>query len=515
MTQAAAQNEWKPSKSPWLIAIPTIFAAFMFVLDETIANVALPHMAGTFSVSRQESMWILTSYIVASGIMITAVDWFCKKLGRKTFFIGSLCLFTASSFLCGIANSIEMILLARIMQGLGGGGLLPVAQAVLLEGFEPEERGKAMATFGLVVVVAPIIGPVLGGWITDNWNWPWIFFINVPIGFFTIWISKLLLEDPPYAQKQNDVKLDKIGFLFLVLWLVSMQVIFDKGNDADWFNAPWICKLTVFCVICFILFIISQIKNKKPLIDLSVFKDKNYTIGTSVQVAIMAVLLASTALLPQFLQTLLGYSAFDSGMAIMPRGCGALIGLAIFGSLSTKIDNRIFACLGLICISIAGLKFGFLNLDISSMSIAIPNFIFGLGMGFGMTPLVAFSVVTLDNSQMTNASGLQNMLKNIGGAVGTSVVSTLVSRYSQIHQANMVDNMTNLNQVFADRVAAMTAAFSQLTSIDVANYMAQYSLYGSMLKQATLWGFMEAFRWCGIVAVLVAPLVFLLKNPKK
>lgn len=514
MTQAVNQNEWKPSKSPWLIAIPTIFAAFMFVLDETIANVALPHMAGTFSVSRQESMWILTSYIVASGIMITAVDWFCKKLGRKNFFIGSICLFTISSFVCGISNSIEMILIARILQGLGGGGLLPVSQAVLLEGFDPEERGKAMASFGLVVVVAPIIGPVLGGWITDNWNWPWIFFINVPIGIFTIWLSKMLLEDPPYAQKQNNVKLDKIGFLFLVLWLVSMQVIFDKGNDADWFNAAWICKLTAFCVFCFVVFIVSQLKGKEPLIDLSVFKDKNYAIGTWVQVAIMAVMLASVALLPQFLQSLLGYSAFTSGMAIMPRGCGALIGIAIFGSLSKFIDNRLFAFVGLIFVSIAGLKFGFLNLDISTMSIAIPNFMFGIGMGFCMMPLVAYSVITLDNSQMTNASGLQNMLKNVGGAVGTSVVTTLISRYSQIHQANMVGNLTSLNQVFADRVAAMTAAFSQLTSIDVANYMAQYSLYGSMIKQATLWGFMEAFRWCGIVAFLVAPLVFLLKNPK-
>ncbi|MBR1681569.1 DHA2 family efflux MFS transporter permease subunit [bacterium] len=515
MVESVAENEWKPSKSPWLIAIPTIFAAFMFVLDETIANVALPHMAGTFSVSRQESMWILTSYIVASGIMITAVDWFCKKMGRKAFFIGSICLFTASSFMCGISNSIEMILISRILQGLGGGGLLPVAQAVLLEGFPIEERGKAMATFGLVVIVAPIIGPVLGGWITDNWNWPWIFFINVPIGIFTVWISKMLLEDPPYAQKQNNVTLDKIGFSFLVLWLVSMQVIFDKGNDADWFNAPWICKLTVFCVLCFIAFIISQIKGKKTLIDLSVFKDKNFAIGTGVQVVIMAIMLASTALLPQFLQSLLGYSAFTSGMAIMPRGCGALLGIAIFGSLSKIVDNRIFACIGLIFVGIAGLKFGFLNMDISSISIAIPNFIFGLGMGFCMMPLVAFSVITLDNSQMTNASGLQNMLKNVGGAVGTSIVTTMISRYSQIHQANMVGHMTPLNQVFADRVSAMTASFAQLTSIDVAGYMAQYSLYGSMVQQATLWGFMEAFRWCGLLAITIAPLVFLLKKPKK
>ena len=293
-------EEWKPSKGPWIIAIPTIFAAFMFVLDETIANVALPHMAGTFSVSRQESTWILTSYIVASGIMITAVDWFCKLMGRKNFFIMSICLFTISSFLCGVANSIEMIIFARIMQGLGGGGLLPVSQAVLLEGFPKDQRGKAMATFGLVVVVAPIIGPVIGGWITDCWTWPWIFFINVPIGILTVYLTTIFLEDPPYARKQNNVYFDKIGFLFLTAWLISMQVIFDKGNDADWFNATWICKLTAFSVLCFIAFVVSQIKQEKPLVDMSVFKDKNYTIGTLIQVIIMGVMMGSMMLLPQF-----------------------------------------------------------------------------------------------------------------------------------------------------------------------------------------------------------------------
>ena len=507
-------QEWKPSKSPWLIAIPTIFAAFMFVLDETIANVALPHMAGTFSISRQESMWILTSYIVASGIMITAVDWFCRLLGRKNFFIFSVGLFTFASFLCGIANSIEVMLLARILQGLGGGGLLPVSQAVMLESFEPEERGKAMASFGIVVVVAPIIGPVIGGFITDNWNWPWIFFINVPIGFLTVYLSKVFLEDPPYAQKQKNVYLDKVGFFFLVAWLVSMQVIFDKGNDLDWFNSEWICKLTAFCVFCFIAFVISQWKGKNPLINLSVFKDFNYAIGTTVQVIIMAVLLASIALLPQFLQMMLGYTAFTSGLAIMPRGCGALVAIAVYGTLSKVIDNRLFAAVGLIFVGFAGLAFGFLNLNISSLSIVIPNFVFGFGMGLAMMPLIALSVITLKNEQMTNASGLQNMLKNVGGAVGTSIVSTLVSRYSQIHQAYLVEHLTPLNEVFAQKVGALTAFFSQFTNVSTAHYMAQYSIYGSLVQQASLWGFMEAFRWCGVLAIFAACLVFLMKNPK-
>lgn len=506
---------WQPKNNPWLIALPTIFAAFMFVLDETIANVALPHMAGTFSVSREESTWILTSYLVASGIAITAVDWFSKLMGRKNFFIFSVILFTVSSVLCGLSNSIGMMILARIAQGFGGGGLLPVSQAVLLESFKPKERGQAMAVFGLVVVVAPIIGPVLGGWITDNYSWPWIFFINVPFGILTVSLAKSLLEDPPYARKQKNVKLDASGFFLLTVWLATLQVILDKGNNADWFNAPWICRLTVICVLSGFLFFVSQMK-KESLVDLRVFKDLNFSAGTIIQVVIQGVLLASVAILPQFLQSVMGYTAFLSGLTIMPRGIGALTSMVLFGILSTRVDNRLLAVVGLALIGTAGLEFGFLNLQISSMNIAVPNFIFGLGMGFAMMPLVSLSVVTLSNSQMTNASGLQSLLKNIGGAIGTSVVTTLISRFSQMHQNMMVEHLTPLNPVFTAKFEATKAALTAYMHHSVADYAAQYSLYGELLKQSTLWGFMEAFRICGIASIIVIPLVFLIKNfPKE
>ena len=509
--ETAEQEVWQPKHNPWLIALPTIFAAFMFVLDETIANVALPHMAGTFSVSREESTWILTSYLVASGIAITAVDWFSKLMGRKNFFIFSVILFTFSSIMCGLSNSIGMMILARIAQGFGGGGLLPVSQAVLLESFKPKERGQAMAVFGLVVVVAPIIGPVLGGWITDNYSWPWIFFINVPFGILTVSLAKSLLEDPPYARKQKNVKLDASGFFLLTVWLATLQVILDKGNNADWFNAPWICRLTLICVLSGFLFFISQMK-KESLVDLRVFKDLNFSAGTIIQVVIQGVLLASVAILPQFLQSVMGYTAFLSGLTIMPRGIGALTSMVLFGILSTKIDNRLLAVVGLALIGTAGLEFGFLNLQISSMNIAVPNFIFGLGMGFAMMPLVSLSVATLSNSQMTNASGLQSLLKNIGGAIGTSIVTTLISRFSQMHQNMMVEHLTPLNPVFTAKFEAIKAALTAYMHHSVADYAAQYSLYGELLKQSTLWGFMEAFRICGIASIIVIPLVFLIKN---
>ena len=513
MAETVIEEEWRPEGNPWLVALPTIFAAFMFVLDETIANVALPHMAGTFSASHDESLWILTSYLVASGIMIPAVDWFSKLLGRRNFFILSILIFTFSSFLCACSKSMGMMVAARALQGLGGGGLLPIAQAVLLESFPKEQRGKSMAVFGLVIVVAPIIGPVLGGWITDNFDWTWVFLINIPIGLITAYLSYELLEEPPYAKKQKGkVPIDGLGFLFLSVWLISLQVVLDKGNNADWFHAAWVRKLSAVSAISAILFFWSQFTNKKSLLDLRVFKDKNFTAGTIIQCVIQAVLLASVALLPQFLQMLMGYSAYLSGLSIMPRGIGACLSMILCGNLTSKVDNRILAAFGLSLVGLASWWLGNLNLQIASVNIALPNFIFGLGMGFAMIPLVALSVITLKNSQMTNASGLQNLLKNVCGAVGTSIAGTLVSRYSQIHQHYMVDNLSTLNPVFQAKFSAIAGAFSTITNPVTAKEMASYYLYGTMVKQATLWGYMEAFRIYGMALFVIIPLILFIRK---
>lgn len=508
------EEEWKPSISPWLLIVPTIFAAFMFVLDETIANVALSHMAGTFSVSKEESTWILTSYLVASGIMIPAVNWFCRVMGRKNFFILCVSVFTISSFVCGFANSMGMMLFARILQGLGGGGILPIAQAISLESFPPEKRGQSMAIFGFVVVIAPVIGPVMGGWITDNWNWPWIFFINVPLGFLTVFLAQKLLEDPPYARKQKNIKIDGLGFFLLTLWIVTLQIVLDKGNNADWFNSPFILRLSLISVLAALLFVGSQIHRNDTLVDLSVFKDKNFLIGTFVQVIQQGVMLASTAILPMFLQGMLGYDSFLSGLTLVPRGCGALLGLVFAGILSTKVDNRLLTGVGLVFMGIAGLMLGTLNMQIAYQNIALPNFMFGFGMSLAMIPIISLSVITLKNEQMTNASGLQNLVKVIGGAIGTSAVATLISRYSQIHQGYMVDFLNPLNPVYVEKLSAIKGMLMQYTSSNVAEHMAQYSMYGDLLKQSTLWAFMEAFRVFGIACLIIIPLLLLVNNPK-
>ena len=292
-------QEWVPKNNPWLIIMPVMIATFMYALDETVANVALPHIAGTFSVSSQESIWVLTSYLMASSIIIPMIDFMCKLMGRKNFFMLGVFIFTIASFLCGIANSIVMIVIARALQGFGGGCLMPMAQAVCMESFKGEARNKAMAIFGLVVIIAPIIGPVMGGYITENWSWPYIFFINVPVGFMCIAMAKKFLEDPPYATKQNNIKLDKIGFLWLCIWLIPLQIVFDKGNDADWFNATWVCWFSLVALIGCVLFFISQVRDKNPIVHLDVLKDTNYLFGTCMLVLINAVMLGSLAMLPQ------------------------------------------------------------------------------------------------------------------------------------------------------------------------------------------------------------------------
>lgn len=508
-------QEWKPKVNPWIMIIPVMLSVFIYVLDGTIGNVALPHMAGSFSATRDESMWILTSYLIAAGIVIPAVDFFSKVFGRKNFFIISIMLFTIASMLCGMAKNIEFMIFARILQGFGGGGILPISQAIIIESFSKEQRGAAMSVFGMGVILAPIIGPVLGGWITDNWTWPWIFYINIPFGCVAALFSKKLIEDPPYAKKQKNVKIDGKGFFYLTIWLVTLQTVLDKGNNADWFNAPWICWTFAVSVVACVLFFHSQLTNKQSLIDLSVFKDRNFSAGTIIQVVIQAVLYASLAILPQFLQSMMGYTAFLSGETMMPRGFGSMLAMLITGTLSNKIDNRFLVMFGLFLIGGASLVFGSLNLQISNMNIAIPNFFMGMGMGLAMVPIMNLSVDTLKNEQMTNATGIQNLLKNIGSAIGTSLVATMLTRFAQMHQFMLVGKTSELNPAFIERVQATAGALSAYTEFTVAHYMAQYSYYGQLIKQSTLWAFIDSFRIFGVLCLAVIPLLLIMKKIKK
>lgn len=504
-----------PKISPWLTTIAVMSAAFMFVLDGTIANVALPQMAGSFSSSNDEATWILTSYLIASGIVVPSVDWFSKFFGRKQFFIGCILLFTAASLLCGLSTSLDMMILSRILQGLGGGALLPVAQAILLEAFPIEKRALAMSIFGFGVVVAPVIGPILGGWLTDNWSWNWIFFINIPFGILAAVTSKLWIFDPPYARKQVGAKIDYVGFSFLIVWLVTLQVFLDKGNNADWFGSKWICWMFAVSMVAMVLFVYSQIVQKNSIIDLSVFKDKSFVIGTLILVVVNMVLYASTTVMPLFLQNLMGYNAFWSGYSLMPRGFGSVLAIFIYSVTNKMLDFRAFTALGVILLGISGLMFGFLNLEFSMINIIIPNFIFGFSIGLTITVLSTASMETMANSQMTNASGVQNLVKNLGAAIGTSLVTTMISRYSQSFQSNLVGFLDPQNSVYAEKLAAMTSYFCQFDVYSVALLKAKGMIYNQLLQQSTLCAYMETFRVWGIITFLCLPLILLYGRRKK
>lgn len=513
--EALQQEEWKPSINPWLSVIPILLSLFMFVLDETISNVALTYIAGSMSVSLNESTWVLTSYLVASGIAIPLAGFMARVCGRKNYFIICVIIFTVSSFMCSISHSMIEIVLSRFIQGLGGGGLLPLGQAMILESFPKEKRAQSMAMFGLVIVFAPLLGPIIGGWITENWSWPWIYLINIPLGIICIFLCRSLLEDPPYAMKQKNVKTDYMGLICLSFWLVTLQIVLDKGNDADWFSAPWICWLSTISLIFAILFFYSQLKRKETLIDLSVLKDRTYFFGTLIQVMLMAVFLASAALLPSMLQNLLGYSAYLSGLSMGSRGIGSISGVIIYLIISRYLGDRRIAVIGLFLLGLGSAFFGNINLDINLTTIALPNICYGLGIFLAMTPLVPLSVSTIKNENMTNAAALQNLVKNVSGAIGTSVATTMISRFSQMHQNMMVDKLTFTNDVFTQQ--AETIAQSLLPIVKdygVALNAAQGKIYGALVQQAHLWGYIDTFRWFAVLTFLLIPMLALIKKPK-
>lgn len=501
--------------NPWLTTIAVMTATFIFVLDGTIANVALPQMAGSFSSSNDEATWILTSYLIASGIVVPSVDWFSKFFGRKQFFIACILLFTFASLLCGMSTSLDMMIFSRILQGLGGGALLPVSQAILLEAFPLEKRALAMSIFGFGVVVAPVIGPILGGWLTDNWSWNWIFFINIPFGILAAITSKLWIFDPPYAQKQADAKIDYIGFSFLIVWLVTFQVFLDKGNNADWFGSEWICWTFAISMIAMVLFIYSQIVQKDSIIDLSVFKDKNFVLGTIILVIANMVLYASTTIMPLFLQNLMGYNAFWSGYSLMPRGFGSVAAITLYSLTNKMVDFRIYAFVGIVCLAVSSLMFGFLNLEFSMINIIVPNVIFGFSVGLTITVLTTVSMDTISNAQMTNASGVQNLIKNLGAAIGTSLVATMVSRYSQAFQHNLVEYLNTQNNVYMERLSALTSYLCQYDVFSVAQAKAQGMLYNQLIQQSTLSAYIETFRVWGLITLVCLPLLLLYGKSNK
>lgn len=512
MSQATQAVVWKPSFNPWLIAASVMLATFMEVLDTSVANVSLPHIAGNLSATTEESTWVLTSYLISNAIILPATNWLGHFVGRKRFLVICIGIFTLSSALCGAASSLGMLLFARIMQGAGGGALQPIAQAVLLESFPPDKRGSAMAVYGMGIVVAPIIGPTLGGWITDNYSWRWIFYINVPIGILAVLMANTFIEDPPYIRSQRPGRIDYIGFGLMALGLAALQIVLDKGQEDDWFSSPFIVKATIIAVVAIVSFVVWELRSKDPIVNLRVLSNRNFAVGTGLIFAMGMVLYGTVALLPLFLQTLLGYPALQSGLAVSPRGIGAVVSMIVVGRLIGKIDARYLIMFGFAVVGFSTYLLADIDLTISIGSVAWPQILSGFAIGFVFVPLTVMTTGTLSNEQIGNATGIFNLMRNVGGSFGIAAVTTMLARGAQTHQAVMVSHLTPYDPAFQQRLTDLMNTLGRGGDLMTSQMQAYGSIYQTLVRQANLLAYIDNFRFLAFLCVVCTPAALLFKR---
>ncbi len=503
-------HDWKPAANPWMVATSVMLATFMVVLDSSVANVALPHIAGNLSASTDESTWVLTSYLVSNAIMLPAAGWIARRIGRTRLLLISILIFTAASLLCGMAINMPMLIVARILQGVGGGGMQPLAQSILLESFPPRQHGTAMAVFGVGVIVAPIVGPTLGGWITDSYSWRWIFYINLPIGLLALFMVNLFVEDPPYLRHKFKGAIDYLGFGLMALWLGTLQLVLDKGQEADWFATPWVRWTAAVSTLALVGFIVRELMDHEPIVLLHVFTNRNFSVGTLITGIYGFILYASTAMLPLFLQTMLGYSALQSGMSVSPRGLGAMVSMVAAGLLVRYIDARLLMAFGFLLLGYSTWLLGQINLAIGMGSVVVPNVVSGLAMGFVFVPLTTITLSRLPKQEMGNAAGIYNLMRNIGGSIGIAAVTTMLVRGAQVHQSYLAANVGAGNPLAGGLARGLQAKyFSQGADMVSAHHMALGALYRSVQQQAALMAYMDNFRLMAFLALLCAPLLLL------
>jgi DHA2 family multidrug resistance protein len=485
----------------------------MEVLDTSIASVTLPHIAGSLSASTNEATWVLTSYLVANAVILPSSSWFSLKFGRKNFLLFCIIVFVISSFLCGAATSLGWILIARTIQGAGGGALQPISQAILLESFPPEKRGTAMAIFALGVVVAPVLGPTLGGWLTDQYSWRWAFYINIPVGIIAVMMISKFVEDPPYIKSAKAGRIDAIGLGLLAVGLGALQIVLDKGQEDDWFGAVWLRWAVVAVVIAFAAFLIRELKIRNPLVNLKVFKNRNFAIGCLLIALLGSVIYGLVSLLPLFYQTLMNYTASSAGIAVSPRGIGAVMVMPLAAILSSRVDNRWLIAVGFAILGSTAVWMAGVNLQMSQWTLTWPIIFSGVGSGLVFVTLSTLAMGTLPKEQIGNASGLYNLFRNIGGSVGISIVNTVVSRHSQTHRLEL-SRHTNGNLWFQQALARIQGLMSLHASSHAAK-MRAYALIERLLdQQAAVYSYVDDFRYVALLCFLCAPIVFFVKKVK-
>jgi len=512
MSDAGFPDEWRPRHNPWLIALGVMLATFMQVLDTSIANIALPHIAGNLSATTDEATWVLTSYLVSNAIILPMTGWLGNYFGRKRLLLWCVALFTLASVMCGAALNLPMLILARVFQGAGGGAMVPIAQAVLLESFPPNKRGMAMAIFMQGVVVAPIIGPTLGGWITDNYSWRWVFYINLPVGVLAMFLAQWFVEDPPYIKRDKKAAIDFVGFGLLALWLATLQIVLDKGQEADWFDAEWVRWFTGISAAAMIGFIAREFTVKHPLVDLRILRNRNFAVGLVLITVVVAILYGTTVELPLFLQTLMGYPALQSGYALSPRGAAAFVTTMVVGRLVGRIRNRWLMCVGFPVLAMASFMLSDINLQVSESAVIWPSVINGVAISFIFVPLTTATMGHLAREQMSNATGLYNLMRNLGGSFGIAFVTTMIARGAQAHQALMTGHLASANPAFTHRLAALQDTLARQSGPVTAPNQAYGLIYQMLDRQAHLWAFVDNFTLLGWLALGCIPLLFLFKR---
>jgi len=519
MTTAALtldQDIWRPRYNPWLIAVVVALAAFMEVLDTSIANVALPYMAGNLGASNDQSTWVLTSYLVSNAIVLPMTGWLAGALGRKRFFMSCLAVFTVSSLLCGFAPSLGFLLLFRVLQGAGGGGLQPMAQAILADTFPPEKRGLAFAAYGITAIMAPTIGPTLGGWITFNYSWRWIFFINIPVGIIAWLLVRRFVEDPPYLRrlKSAGVKLDYVGIALLIVGVGALQILLDKGQEDDWFGSRFITTLVVLSAVCLVSLIVWEWFEKAPIIDVRMFKNFNFASASLMLFMLGILLFSSLVLMPQFLQTLLGYTSELAGLALSAGGLVLLIETPITGQLTTKIQARRIIAFGWLALSLA-MFYSTRRIDLQ-MSFSAATWLRiaqVVGLGFLFVPITLVAYVGIPAEKNNSVAGIANFMRNMGSSVGTSLVTTVIARRSQFHQLRLVEKARVDNPNFANTAAGMAQHFVKAgLGRHEALGTAYARIYESLLRQAGTLAYIDTFMVLSVAAAIMFFLSFLLRK---
>lgn len=512
----AGQAVSRPSVNPWLIGVTVSLAAFLEVLDTSVANVALPYIAGNLGASYDDSTWVLTSYLAANAIVLPVSGWLAEVIGRKRYFILSLIVFTVSSLLCGFAPNLPFLLLFRALQGIGGGGLQPMAQAILNDTFPPEQRGSAFALYGITAVLAPTVGPMLGGWITDNYSWRWIFFIKLPIALLALYMTYSLVRETPGAARQRNggIRVDYIGIAFLTIGVASLQVVLDKGQEDDWFGSRFILALAFTAAVCLSALVIWEWLRKDPIIDVRMFKSFNFA-AANLMMFMMGVMLFSTlVLIPEFLQTVLGYTAELAGLVLSASGFILLAMMPIVGRLTSKVQARFLIATGWLCLAV-GLFYSSYKLDL------FISFKFAMwlrcaqvvGIGFLFVPITAAGYIGVPAEKGNSVSGMVNFMRNIGSSIGTSIVTTMIARRSQYHQQILVGHLTPDAPALRGALGGLSRhiVHGGLGRMDARN-QAIARIYGLVNQQAHTLSFMDTFWVLGVLCAIMFVLAFFLKK---